>query len=236
MDILDPNTWTAEYVVNNYYDCFARLSEVNEKVIFLFRKGDSKAAVAGMDRMINGAVTIHNSLSVDMSRFLAANSFCEGLLITCAMDSAPDAKRRESAAAAFEDARSFSPEYDGETTRQYIRALSSGRSFGEIRDGLCPRYWNDVESILKKNYDLLRAARDSLTQEVDAQRRRSRRRKLIIIAVSLAITLTSAFTTAKVVSGNQPKSSGSGGSSYSVSAPVSGSYGAAYRTSHRAAY
>ena len=196
MDIYDPNAWTQEYVRQNFNDCIQRLKEINARVMELYRAGDVNSTIVGTDRMLNGATMMQNTLAVDLKPFLAANSFSQGLVITCQMSGAPDAKRRQTALAAFRDAQDFSVSYNRELTKQLINALQAGRSFNNIRDELCPSYRDSVIRTLEQNIDRLNAVGDSLAQTSSAQTKRKRKR-ILLIAVLVIISLISTLTATK---------------------------------------
>ena len=61
MDRHDPNQWTKEFVVGNKDFCIRIIKDTNNQVIDYIKQGEHKAAIAGLDRILNGLVTMINA-------------------------------------------------------------------------------------------------------------------------------------------------------------------------------
>ena len=57
----DPNEWTREFVSANPDFCIRKLKETNEQIIDWLKQGEHKTAVAGLDRVLNGLITMTNA-------------------------------------------------------------------------------------------------------------------------------------------------------------------------------
>ena len=150
MDKYDPNEWNAEFVSENKDFCFSQLLDINSQVVDCLKKGDYEAAVAGIDRMLNGAITIQNSGVADMKPFLSTNSFAQGTIIVCGLNDAPEMKRRETAIAAFSDARDFAEPDMTESSQDVIIKLESGQKMNSIAKEICPDFPADLINLMSK--------------------------------------------------------------------------------------
>lgn len=61
MDRYDPNQWTKDFVAENKDFCLSVITDTNNQVIELLKSGEHKAAIAGLDRILNGLVTMINA-------------------------------------------------------------------------------------------------------------------------------------------------------------------------------
>lgn len=129
MDKFDPNDWTKSFVRLNREFCIKFLIQTNEEILSFVKKGEYKTAVAGLDRMLNGMITMHNAKTGDFRPFVCGLSFVEGDIIACAFNDSPNNKRRDTALKAFMDARDYSKGGMGEFATMAIDALQSGISF-----------------------------------------------------------------------------------------------------------
>ena len=144
MDRYDPNEWTKEFVVSNKSFCVNFLKETNEKIIQLVRQNDYKSSIAGLDRMLNGLITMQNAGVGNCRPYLCGLSFVEGIIIACGLSEAPSDKRRDTALKAFMDARDFSTGGMKEYAEQAIDALQSGMSFEAFKNNFDPNFPNDT--------------------------------------------------------------------------------------------
>lgn len=102
VDHTDPNTWTKQYVASHRKECLSFLQETSLLIIRYIRQGNYKAAVAGLDRILNGMITMQNSKCGNYYPFLYTFSMVEGILL--ASMGSPYIKN---AIKVFEDARDF---------------------------------------------------------------------------------------------------------------------------------
>ena len=159
MDRYDPNDWTNAFVRSNRDFCFDFLKDTAERVLELLEEESYKAAIAGMDRILNGAMTMHNSGAANMRPFLATMSFSEGILIACGMEGAPPDRRRSAALASFEDAKSFTNSSLSQYADQAIRLLKKGYDFDEVQEALCPDFPEDLISLMSDTADRIESLR-----------------------------------------------------------------------------
>ena len=160
MDKYDPNEWTPSFVRENKNFCLTFLQDTNVRVIDCLKQGKHDAAVVGIDRMLNGAIVLHNSGAANMKPFLATNSFNQGIIFVCGMKDRPEQKRRQAAVTAFSDARDFSASELGNIAGDVIRMLQSGRALNRIADEVCPSFPQDL-------VDLMQGANRRLEQQKD---------------------------------------------------------------------
>ena len=148
MDIYDPNQWTVEFAKQKGAFCISFLKETNAKVIEKLREGNYKAAAAGIDRMLNGAVTLHNTGDYDMRPFLSTYSFNQGIITVCGITDAPEQQRRQTAISSFSDARDFSTASLREISIGVINMLQSGQSLLSIKTEICPNFPSEIIGVM----------------------------------------------------------------------------------------
>ncbi len=140
MDRTDPNSWTPQYVRSNTPECIDFLIETNERIIRLLYNVENAAAIAGLDRVINGLVVMQNAGCGNFRPHISLLSMVEGLVMLFGPVVAPDgriateSKRRETAISALEDARDFSSSDDMKQTYTWlISEIRSGTSVEKIK-------------------------------------------------------------------------------------------------------
>lgn len=137
MDKSDPNTWTKSYVSSNQEKCLRELKDVNSQVMSFIRQKNYLPAIAGLDRILNGLITMQNGKCGDLRSHIAMFSMCEGAIITFCDFGADvsESRQRETALKCFEDAYDFSK---SEATKENIRAiiaeLKSGVPLARIKE------------------------------------------------------------------------------------------------------
>lgn len=132
MDRYDPNEWTRSFVAENQAFCLEQLRSTNNRVIELLQNGDYAPAVAGLDRILNGLITMVNA-GGDYRSQICLFSWIEADILLFGVD-APEDRRRQNALQILEDAKDFAK---SETTRQNISSMisdvRSGRSIQSLR-------------------------------------------------------------------------------------------------------
>ena len=132
MDRYDPNEWTKSFVAENQSFCLEQLRSTNNRVIELIEQREYAPAVAGLDRIINGLITMLNA-SGDYRSQICFFSWIEADIILFGMD-APEDRKRNTALQLLEDDRDFAK---SETSKQNIIAmisdLRSGKSISTMR-------------------------------------------------------------------------------------------------------
>ncbi len=133
MDRYDPNEWTKSFVMENQTFCLEQLRCTNNRVIELIEQREYAPAVAGLDRIINGLITMLNA-GGDYRSQICFFSWIEANVILFGMD-APEDRKRDTALKLLEDARDFAK---SETSKQNISAmisdLRSGKSISTIKN------------------------------------------------------------------------------------------------------
>ncbi len=148
MDRYDPNEWTKDFVVSNKSFCVNFLKDTNEQIIELVKKGDYKASIAGLDRMLNGLITMHNAGIGNCRPHVCGLSFIEGMIVACGLYEAPNDRRRDTALKAFMDARDYSTGGIKEFAIEAIDALESGISFEDFKEEFDLDFPSDAVNML----------------------------------------------------------------------------------------
>lgn len=226
MDKFDPNDWTPVFVSSNRPFCLKVLQDTNETVVELVRNGQYEPAVSGLDRILNGLITMQNHTDGDYRSHICFFSWMEAELIAFGIKNAPEDKRREMALRAYEDARDFArSENTRNTISAVIRDLQSGMALDALQRKHDPDFPYSVVEILEGMNSKLASGGSSPTPRSRAVSASSgedtsgsgRPGKglwigLLIIAcvVCLALFLWSRFTEPKEVTDPETSSSTSG--------------------------
>lgn len=136
MNKSDPNTWTESYVSSNRAECLRDLRDVNSQVMVFIRQKNYLPAITGLDRILNGLVTMQNGKCGDFRSHIAMFSLCEGAIIVFGDfgKSVSESRQRETALKCFEDARDFSKSAAAkENIRSIIAELKSGVPLARIK-------------------------------------------------------------------------------------------------------
>ena len=154
VDHEDPNTWTKEYVISNRIDCLQLLQEVNLTIVHYINEGNYLGAVVGLDRVLNGLVTMHNSRSYDgkVRTAMSALSFVEGSLLSFADLglSISEDDRRSRALALFKDSQDFArTKRVKQTSKRVIKVLESGMSLAMIKSEYAEDFPEGLTDILE---------------------------------------------------------------------------------------
>lgn len=150
MNKQDPNTWTARYVSWHTSECLRFLRDTNMMVVELMRQGEYQAAVAGLDRIINGLIVMQNSRCGDFRAHLCMLSWCEGNIIALGVD-APEGKRREAAMMMYRDACDFAKsDSTKESLKEIMYALNARMTLQEFAEEVEPNFPEDTIEILEK--------------------------------------------------------------------------------------
>ncbi len=132
MDRYDPNEWTGSFVKENTAFCMEFLRETNQKVIDLLEEGTYDAAVAGIDRILNGLIVLQNNTSGNYKPHICMISWMEAFVIAFGVDASEDQKR-ETVINCLQDAYDFAKsENTKEDIMKCINDFKSGAPFDEI--------------------------------------------------------------------------------------------------------
>lgn len=140
VDYEDPNTWTKEYVISHNEECLEFIREANQLVIRYTQQKNYRAALAGLDRILNGLITMQNSKQRDYRSFISMFSLAEAIVVYHAAPMAPN----EAAAVnvsinLLEDARDFATKRDTkQNIEDTIRQIKTGhpRDPQELREAM----------------------------------------------------------------------------------------------------
>lgn len=148
MNKYDPNEWTTVFVRNNKKFCFSFLQDTNQEIIEYLKKGEYETAVAGIDRMLNGAVVIQNAGVANMKPFLCTYSFNIGVVVICGVERGTEINRRNIAISNFLDAIEFSNGGLKVYAQQAVDLLRSNRNMDDIKNELCPNFPQDLINLM----------------------------------------------------------------------------------------
>lgn len=155
----DPNSWTKSYVSSNRSACLAHLREVNLAIIQYVRQGNYKAAITGLDRILNGLVVMSNSGCGNFSSHMSMFSLAEGIiLIANPFKDAKEGNVRETAIKALMDARDFA---QGESTKQIVENMINAFQAGKSIEQIDPEFPDSVVEVLQSMDGQLAAAASS---------------------------------------------------------------------------
>ncbi len=120
MDRHDPNQWTKEFVIGNKDFCINELTDTNKLVIKYLKSGEHKAVITGLDRILNGLVTMINA-GFDYRSQVCFFSWIEANVILFGnLQDFPEKNRIKTAKDALLDARDYAKD---ETTKNDISAI-----------------------------------------------------------------------------------------------------------------
>ena len=120
MDRYDPNEWTKSFVTENQSFCLAQLRDTNDQVVEFVKQGNYAPAIAGLDRILNGLITMVNA-GGDYRSQICFFSWIEADIILFGID-APEDRKRETALRLLEDARDFAK---SDSVKQNLSAMIS---------------------------------------------------------------------------------------------------------------
>lgn len=107
MDRYDPNQWTTEFAVGNKDFCIRVLKDTNRQVIDFLNRGEHEAVIVGLDRILNGLITMINA-GFDYRSQVCFFSWIQGdVLLFGNFEGAPEENRINTAKKAYLDARDF---------------------------------------------------------------------------------------------------------------------------------
>ena len=120
MDRHDPNQWTKDFVISNKDFCIRELIDTNNLVIRYLKSGEHKAVVVGLDRILNGLVTMINA-GFDYRSQVCFFSWIEAnVMLFGNLKEFPEENRIKTAKDALLDARDYAKE---ESTKNDIIAI-----------------------------------------------------------------------------------------------------------------
>ncbi len=157
MDRYDPNEWTTSFVRSNADFCLQFLQETNAIIVRVLREGNCTAAVAGLDRTLNGLITFYNAgAQTDLVRYLiSCLSLVESHVIAFGLEGGDPTARRKNALACLEDARDFAGDEDmKELIQPLLRDLYSNKSLDQLRYDHEPNFPADSVDLLEEIHDL----------------------------------------------------------------------------------
>lgn len=150
MDKMDPNQWTPSFVSSNRSFCMRTLQDSCGTIIDLVRNREYEVAVVGLDRLLNGMITMQNHAGCNYKSQICFCSWVEAEIVAFGVTRAPEEKRREVALGLYEDARDFAQHQKTiAALSAVIRDLRSGKSMAAIQQIHDPNFPDSVLSILE---------------------------------------------------------------------------------------
>lgn len=126
-DYTDPNNWTGQYVRSHRKECLSNLKEVNLLVIRYVQQNNYTAAITGLDRILNGLMTMQNSKCGDYWSIMSMFSMVEGVLLASF-----GAQGIPTAIEVLKDARDFAKTPDTKKTiNSMLAQLRAGKSLDD---------------------------------------------------------------------------------------------------------
>lgn len=145
--IEDPNSWTKSYVSSNRSACIAHLREINLAIIQYVRQENYKAAITGLDRILNGLVVMSNSGCGNFNSHMSMFSLAEGIiLIANPFKDAKEGNVREIAIKVLMDARDFA---QSESTKQIVENMINAFQAGKSIEQIEPEFPDSVVEVLQ---------------------------------------------------------------------------------------
>ena len=136
----DPNEWTKAFVLDQKDFCIRKLKETNNLVMDYLRQGEHKAALTGLDRILNGLITMVNA-GYDFRSHVCFFSWIEANVILFGdLDDAPEHNRIKTAKEALLDARDFAK---SETAKKNISVIIDDIERGCGISALAQKYNED---------------------------------------------------------------------------------------------
>ena len=197
MDRHDPNQWTKEFVIDNKDFCIRIIKDTNNQVIDYIKQGEHKAAIAGLDRILNGLVTMINA-GYDYRSHVCFFSWIEAnIMLFGNLPDAPEQNRINTAKATLLDAKDFAK---GETTKNTISEIIDDINKGYDLSALSSKYAGDfpnfeIETLTNLNDKLENYS--STATSVSATSKKKKPWWLIIIIIILALVAVALLITPK---------------------------------------
>lgn len=140
MDRYDPNQWTKEFVVGNKDFCIRVIKDTNNQVINCLKQGEHKAVIAGIDRILNGLVTMMNAGYDYRSQVCFFSLIEANVMLFGNLRDAPEQNRINTAKDVLLDARDFAK---SETAKNNISAIINDINKGYELSALANKYAGD---------------------------------------------------------------------------------------------
>ncbi len=195
MDRHDPNQWTKEFVVGNKDFCIRIIKDTNNQVIDYIKQGEHKAAIAGLDRILNGLVTMINA-GYDYRSHVCFFSWIEAnIMLFGNLPDAPEQNRINTAKATLLDAKDFAK---GETAKNTINEIINDINKGYELSALTSKYAGDFPNFETETLADLNNKLDNCSVTLPSVSVTSRKKKpwwLIIIIIILALVAVARLLT-----------------------------------------
>ena len=200
MDRHDPNQWTKEFVLENKDFCIRVIKDHNNQVIDHLKKGEHKLSIVGLDRIMNGLVTMINA-GYDYRSQVCFFSWIEAnIMLFGNLEDAPEQNRIKTAKDALLDAKDFAKD---ETTKKTISEIINDINNGYNLSALANKYAQDfpvfeTEALtnLNKKLDNYSTPLASVSAApVSVAGRKKKPWWLIIVVIILALVVTARLIT-----------------------------------------
>ena len=137
MDRYDPNQWTKDFVGENKDFCIRILKDTNRQVIEFLEQGEHEAVLVGLDRILNGLVTMINAGFDYRSQVCFFSWMQADVILFGDFPNAPEKNRLETAKKAYLDARDFAK---GPTAKKTVSAVLEDMDSGYDLSALQHKY------------------------------------------------------------------------------------------------
>lgn len=133
MDRFDPNQWTVEFATENRGFCIREIREINDQVINCLEQGEHTAAIAGLDRILNGLVTLIHA-GCDCRSEACFFSWVEANIMLFGSIDAPNENIIRTARKTLLDARDFAKSEQAKNNiREILDELNRGYSVSALK-------------------------------------------------------------------------------------------------------
>ena len=201
----DPNEWTREFVSANPDFCIRKLKETNEQIIDWLKQGEHKTAVAGLDRVLNGLITMTNA-GYDFRSHICFLSWMEANIILFGdFSDAPEHNRIKTAKSALLDARDFAKSDTAKNSiNQILNDINKGYSISVLTSKYAVDFpSSEIETIMDINNRFEnRVAQTTPVRAFESGGTASNKKKpswlaVVVIAVVAFIVISQVLTTEK---------------------------------------
>lgn len=201
----DPNEWTREFVSANPDFCIRKLKETNEQIIDWMKQGEHKTAVAGLDRVLNGLITMTNA-GYDFHSHICFLSWMEANIILFGdFGDAPEHNRIHTAKSVLLDARDFAKSDTAKNSiNQILNDINKGYAISVLTSKYAADFPNsEIETLIDINNRLespitqatpIRAGKSSGTA---GNKRKPGWLAVVVIAVAAFIVISQVLTSEK---------------------------------------
>lgn len=190
MDRYDPNQWTKDFVVSNKDFCIRQIKKTNNQVIDYLKQGVHEAVVVGIDRILNGLVTMMNAGYDYRSHACFFAWIQANVMLFGNLSDAPEQNRLKTAKAALLDARDFAK---SETAKNNISLIIDDINKGYDLSMLTDKYADDFPNFEIETLADLNNKLDNTPAPVPAKK--GKPWWLVVVAIIILALIAMVFLT-----------------------------------------